>query len=118
MAAQVEAVLIETTQLEQLKEFYKSGFELDEPDTSESDQVGFQIGSVYFGLEQVDEVTAASGAMSLWFKVDDASATYERLIECGARSKDAPSQIEDETIASVFDPDGNTIGLLSDRPVE
>ncbi len=114
MTVRVDAVLIETTRLSELQEFYVKGFELGEPATFESDQVGFQIGDVYFGLEMVDETSQPSRSMSLWFKVEDARKVYERLISLGATSKDAPAEVDDEIIAAVFDPDGNTIGLLSD----
>lgn len=114
MTVRVDAILIETTRLSEMKEFYRSGFALDEPDTGETDQVGFQIGEVYFGLEQVDEASEPSRTMSLWFKVEDARAVYDRLLTLGATSKDVPAEIEDEVIAAVFDPDGNAIGLLSD----
>jgi predicted enzyme related to lactoylglutathione lyase len=110
----IEALLIETTRVHELAEFYRSGFELPAPDTVAPDQVGFQIGDVYFGLEQVDDATVPSGTMSLWFKVEDARAVYDRLLTLGAKTKDAPEDVEDEVIASVFDPDGNVIGLLSD----
>ena len=115
MTVRVEAVLIETTRLSEMRDFYRSGLELEQPDTIESDQIGFQIGEVYFGLEQVDEQSVPSRSMSLWFKVEDARAVYDRLIALGAASKDVPAEIEDEVIAAVFDPDGNAIGLLSDR---
>ena len=114
MTVRVDAVLIETTRLSELQVFYVKGFELDEPATFEADQVGFQIGDVYFGLEMVDEVSEPSRSMSLWFKVGDARDVYVRLISLGATSKDAPTEVDDEIIAAVFDPDGNTIGVLSD----
>jgi catechol-2,3-dioxygenase len=116
MTIGVEAVLIETTRLKELAEFYRNGFGFAEPDTLEADQVGFQIGEVYFGLEQVDEEVAASRRMSLWFKVADARAVYERLLSLGATSKDIPESVDDEVVAAVYDPDGNALGLMSDRP--
>ena len=115
MNISVEAVLIETVQLAAMANFYRTGFELSEPDTEDNGQVGFQIGDVYFGLEQVEQSSAPSRAMSLWFKVEDARVVYERLLNLGAQTKDPPKDTDDEVIASVFDPDGNVIGLLSDR---
>ena len=114
MALSIEAVLIETSRLDILKEFYRAGFDLDDPDTSDSEQVGFQIGDVYFGLERVEVLPSPSRTMSLWFKVDDAQAMFDRLIELGATPKDPPSDQDGEVIASVYDPDGNSIGLISD----
>jgi predicted enzyme related to lactoylglutathione lyase len=116
VTVRVEAILLETTRLKALSDFYRIGLQLDEPATLEPDQVGFQIGEVYLGLEQVNEAVSPSRAMSLWFKVDDARAVYERLLANGATTKDAPEEVDDEVIASVFDPDGNAIGLLSDIP--
>ena len=114
MTVRVEAVLIETTRLSELQEFYTKGFELEEPATEETDQVGFQIGDVYFGLEHVETNSEPSRTMSLWFKVEDAREVYERLITLGATPKDGPAEVDDEIIAAVFDPDGNTIGLISE----
>lgn len=114
MPVHVDAVLLETSRMSVLSDFYRKGFELEEPDTAESDQMGFQIGDFYLGLEQVAETDPPSATMSIWFKVDDARTVYERLLQLGATSKAAPEEVEDEVIASVFDPDGNVIGLLSE----
>jgi predicted enzyme related to lactoylglutathione lyase len=114
MTLRVEAVLIETTRLAELRDFYRRGFDLGEPATAEDDQVGFQIGDVYFGLEAVEERPEASRSMSLWLKIDDARAAYARLMELGATTKDEPAEVDDELIASVYDPDGNVIGLISE----
>ena len=118
MTIRVEAVLIETNRMSVLKDFYRNGFELDEPATTESDQIGFQIGDVYFGLEQVDAQPSKSQTISLWFKVIDARKVYDRLLTLGATPRDVPANVDDEVIAAVFDPDGNVIGLLSDRDSE
>jgi len=115
VALKIEAVLIETNNLTELAEFYRAGFELEAPETADADQLGFQIGDVYFGLEQVEDTTTPSVSMSLWFKVDDVQQTYDRLISLGAVAIDEPSEIDQEIIAKLHDPDGNTIGLLSDK---
>ena len=115
MTVRIEAVLLETTRLEVLRDFYRDGLGLEEPDTLEEGQVGFQIGEVYFGIEQVDEPTKPSGTVSVWFKVDDAGKVYERLLTLGGSVKDAPAEADDEVIAAVWDPDGNAVGLLSER---
>ena len=114
MEIEIEAILLETTRLDMLKEFYQKGFELDEPETSSSEQIGFQIGAVYFGLEQVEAQPDPSRTMSLWFRVKDAQSMYDKLISLGATMKDEPAEIDDEIVASVYDPDGNAIGLLSE----
>jgi predicted enzyme related to lactoylglutathione lyase len=114
MSITISAVLIETTRLEELAEFYKAGFDLDSPDPEDEEQVGFQMGEVYFGLERVEETSVPSKAMSLWFTVEDTQAVYDRLLSLGAASKSEPEEVDGEIIASVFDPDGNVIGLLCD----
>jgi len=114
MPVRIDSVLIETTRIDEMMHFYRYGLGLDEPDTLDSDQIGFQIGDVYLGLEHVEEKTEPSRTISLWFKVEDARKVYDSLLTLGATPKDAPAEIDDEIVASVFDPDGNAIGLLSD----
>lgn len=114
MNIRIEAILIETTRLTELAEFYRAAFELEAPDPEDNEQVGFQIGEIYFGLERVEEPSAASKAMSLWIAVDDTRAVYDRLLTLGATTKSEPEEADGEVIASVYDPDGNVIGLLSE----
>ena len=61
------------------------------------------------------------GRASIYFRVEDVSATFERLEAAGARVRSRPGIAHrDETydlwLAFVQDPDGNNIGLMREAP--
>jgi predicted enzyme related to lactoylglutathione lyase len=50
----------------------------------------------------------------VWFRVQDIEASFQRLIQAGGRVKSAPCQQEGtERLATVFDLDGNVVGLIA-----
>jgi predicted enzyme related to lactoylglutathione lyase len=53
--------------------------------------------------------------VSIWFRVADIQATFERLVHLGATVKYAPTEEESpgEILAMVYDPESNLIGLIS-----
>jgi Glyoxalase-like domain len=109
---QVEAILIETARPEELADCYRLGFGLDMPGARDATHLGFRVGPVYLGLERAEGPPAA-GPVSIWFRVDSAESSYARLLELGGKPRSAPHRQGAKTIASVTDPDGNTVGLLS-----
>ncbi len=115
MKARIEAIFLQTTRLAELAEFYQTGFELEIPQPGDEGQLGFQLSEVFFALEQVSEHAPPPGATTIWFGVEDVTLVYNRLLQIGAREKSPPTVIGSEIIASVFDPDGNVIGLLGSR---
>jgi predicted enzyme related to lactoylglutathione lyase len=116
-AVRIEAILIETDQLESLAAFYQAGLQLDAPIPVGQDILGFQVGDHYLGIERVRlRGGMPPGAVSLWFRVADIVTTMERLVEHGATVQSGPTAMgEDQMIAVLHDPDGNRIGLLSGR---
>jgi uncharacterized glyoxalase superfamily protein PhnB len=68
---------------------------------------------VYLGFDLVDEIQGQQpGAVSLWFRVDDLEATFNHLVSLGAQIKYPPQEKPfGDTLAAVFDPDGNIVGL-------
>jgi predicted enzyme related to lactoylglutathione lyase len=106
----LETVIISTTRLEELANFYQQALELGEFNLSPR-HMGLQVGSVYLGFDQVD-APKGEGSVSLWFTVDDIETTFNRLVSMQARVGYAPTQKPwGAYLACVYDPDGNLIGL-------
>jgi predicted enzyme related to lactoylglutathione lyase len=113
----IEAILIETSQPENLAAFYRQAFQLPAPVPQGEDHIGFPSTSlgVYLGFDRVqDSHGQAVKATSLWFRVQDIEASFQCLIQAGGRVKSSPCQQEGtERLATVFDPDGNVVGLIA-----
>jgi predicted enzyme related to lactoylglutathione lyase len=62
-----------------------------------------------------------TGPITLYFRVDDVGATFDRLVARGAAVREAPEITHrdadyDLWLAFVSDPDGNNIGLMREAP--
>jgi uncharacterized glyoxalase superfamily protein PhnB len=76
-----------------------------------------QVGPVYFGFDQVEELAVASPNVTLWFTVDDIQATYQRLLALGAQERYPPTEKPwGAVLAAVYDLDGNMVGLSQRQP--
>ncbi len=111
----LENVIIFTKQMELLASFYREALEIG-PFEHSPGHMGCQIGEIYFGFDEVNEDEAGfSGkhlGVSLWFTVDDIEATFERLVDMGAELRYPPTPKPwGAILASVYDPDGNILGL-------
>jgi predicted enzyme related to lactoylglutathione lyase len=106
----LETAIIFTGRMEELARFYQEGLELGGFSRSPR-HLGLQVGPVYLGFDQVEEVRGGGG-VTLWFTVDDLKGTYERLVLMGAGVVYPPSRKAwGAYLAAVYDPDGNMIGL-------
>lgn len=111
-AAILQTVIIQTSQLSELAEFYGRGLELGKPDATGDDHLGFQLPNLYFGFDLVADAPQTSGVVSLWFEVHDIDATFERFEGLGARVKYPPSKKPwGAVLAALYDLDGNVFGL-------
>lgn len=111
----LDAVLIASPRPEALAEFYERGFGLAPPKWKGTDHLGLNLPNTYLGFDRGEEgSTAASAAVSVWFRVPDVEETFARLVELDARVKYAPTAEESpgEIPAMLYDPDGNIIGLI------
>jgi predicted enzyme related to lactoylglutathione lyase len=111
----LDAVLFASPHPETLAEFYQHGFELGAPKWYDEDHLGFNLSNTYLGFDRSKEnTTASSGSVSIWFKVADIQATFERLVRLGAKVNYAPTEDESpgEILAMVYDPEGSLIGLI------
>lgn len=116
MSADLDTAIVFTTRMRELAEFYAAGLELGDPQESPG-HIGYQVGRVYLGFDQVESPFASPAAVTLWFRVDDLDATFSRFVEMGAEVvypvKDTPWG---DRLAAIRDLDGNRIGLSQARP--
>lgn len=76
--------------------------------------VGFNIGGFELGLDPDAPATNAPSGVVTYWGVDDIEADYARLLALGAKLHEAPKEVGgDIKVASVLDPFGNVIGLIS-----
>ena len=115
-AAMLETVIVFTERMEELANFYREAFELG-PFESSPSHLGQRVGHVYLGFDQVEGLGASSEAgVTLWFTVNDLQATFERLVSMGARVRYPPTEKPwGARLASVYDPDGNVLGLAQSQ---
>ena len=108
----LETVIIFTPHMETLAAFYQRALDLGPYERSPG-HMGQQIGSVYFGFDQVDDAeTAGSSGATVWFTVEDLDATFKRVVAMGADVRYPPTHKPwGARLASVLDPDGNVLGL-------
>ena len=115
----LDTFIIFTSQMETLAKFYEQGLNLGGPVESNDLHTGYLLpGGNYLGFDQiagVEPVEAKAGGVTLWFRVEDVSATVERFIELGAgvryKHKETPFW---QVLASLYDLDGNIFGLAQD----
>lgn len=112
----IDAILYRSTDHAALSVFYGQAFQLGDPATHSEDHLGARAGNTYLGFELVGEAEASG--VSVWFRVQDVGETYARLLSLGARERMAPDSecSPGETLAEVFDPAGNVIGLIGPPP--
>jgi predicted enzyme related to lactoylglutathione lyase len=118
--ASLDTVIIYTTDMAGLAEFYGKGLELGEPSATGGDHVGFRLPGGYLGFDQVASPPGEPpGAVSLWFEVDDLQATFDRLVTHGGTAKFGPTRKPwGAVLAAVLDPDGNVLGLAQRADAE
>jgi predicted enzyme related to lactoylglutathione lyase len=116
LAVRLEAVLIETSRPEELADFYRRGFNLDPPKVFGENHLGFSIAGFYLGFDRVSpDAISVGSSISIWFRVPAMQPVFDRLVQMGAEIKSPPDEESSpgETLASLYDPDGNVIGLIA-----
>jgi len=107
----LETVIIFTEQMEELARFYEEALGIG-PFERSPRHLGCQVGAVYLGFDQVDEVDGGKGGVTLWFTVDDIQARFDQLVQMGAEVRYPPTRKPwGALLAAVYDPDGNMLGL-------
>jgi len=99
--------------LDQAKVWYSEAFQV-KPYFDEPFYIGFNIGGYELGLQptELKAVDKSANVLCYW-GVDDIKKEYDRLIDLGAKSHEAPTNVgEALMIATVKDPWGNILGLI------
>ena len=106
-------IIIQTTRMGVMSEFYRQGFDYPEPKATGSDHLGWSTESVYFGFDLVEsEQRHTPGPISIWFEVDNLDETFQRFAKLGAEVRFPPTKKPwGAILAAVLDPDGNLVGL-------
>lgn len=119
--AAIHTVIIFTTRIEKLSEFYRLGLGIG-PFQESPNHRGCHVGDIYFGFDQIDKDTDRSPMTSgttIWFEVDDIHARFDRLVELGATVRYPPMEKPHAGfLASLMDPDGNIFGIAQRRNIE
>ena len=99
--------------LEKAKEWYTKILGTP-PYFDEPFYVGFNIGGYELGLQPcVATPEKPSAQVVVYWGVDDAAATYNRLLEHGAKPHEEPTEVGGGiVVATVLDPWGNAFGVI------
>lgn len=111
----LETAIIFSERMEELAGFYEKALEIG-PYQRAPGHAGRQLGEVYLGFDQIDDPTQSPTGVTLWFTVDDLQATFDRMVELGAQVRYPPTRKPwGGYLASLYDPDGNLLGLSQRR---
>ena len=110
----VDTVIIFTSQHQLLADFYCEALDLPAPEAFGDDHLGIQLEGLYLGFDRTDDPGEPStGGVSLWFGVPDLETSFNKLVHMGAEVRYPPEEKPfGDRLASVYDPDGNIIGLV------
>ncbi len=109
----LRTVLYHAPDLAKAKAWYSSVLGFD-PYFDQPFYVGFNVGGYELGLDPDSSTTpgGANGSVAYW-GVADAGCALERLFSLGATARTALQDVGDGIrLATVFDPFGNTFGLI------
>ncbi len=99
--------------MQELAQFYQDGLQLDPPHAHSENHLGFPLKDAYLSFDLVEDISFEyPGAISLWFRVDDLEATFNRFKQLGAKVRYPPTTNPfGDVLAAIFDLDGNMFGL-------
>ena len=112
----LRTVIYSVEDLDRAKEWYASALGFG-PYFDEPFYVGFNVGGFELGLlpDDAGATDAGAGGVTYW-GVDDADASFSRLLEFGATEREAVQDVGDGIrVATVTDPFGNVVGII-DNP--
>jgi len=76
--------------------------------------VGFHLGSTVLSLATHESSSPQKGGTIIYWTVDDAIASYQQLCALGATPQAEPTTMAGKRSATVKDPFGNVIGIISE----
>lgn len=110
----MKTVIYPVKDLTAAKEMYGTFFGVA-PSVDEDYYVGFEVAGQHIGLDPDGHSNGMTGPVGYWH-VADISKAVRQLVDAGA-TMDRPIRDvgEGKLVATLRDPDGNTIGLAQDR---
>ncbi len=109
----IKVVLHPVTDLEAAKAVYTALLGV-EPQADSSYYVGYDVGGQHIGLVPGGGPQAMTSPVAFW-EVPDIQAKVAELTAAGATVKEEPHDVGGgRLVATVTDPDGNTLGVLQD----
>lgn len=109
----LRTTIYKVTDIAKAKAWYSNAFGI-QPYFDEPFYVGFNIGGYELGLQPDDAKSfdKSAGVITYW-GVDDAHASYNRLLELGATEFEKPTDVGGGIVVSaVKDPWGNVVGVI------
>lgn len=108
----LRTTIYQVPNLESAKEWYSKAFNTS-PYFDEPFYVGFSIGGFELGLlPNQSDSPKGDNVLSYW-GVEDIQKVYEKLLNLGASSHEAPTNVGGELmVATVKDPWNNVIGII------
>lgn len=108
----LRTVIYSVDDLSAAKDWYSEVFGI-KPYFDESFYVGFNIGGYELGLHPTNKSNRENSGVIAYWGVEDVKATFELLIEKGAKSNEEPSDVGGGILTcSVMDPWNNPVGLI------
>lgn len=109
----LRTTIYKVTDIVKAKAWYSQVFGID-PYFDEPFYVGFNIGGFELGLQPdvTTPISKSAGVVTYW-GVDDAAASYNRLLQLGATEFEKPANVGGEiVVGAVKDPWGNVVGVI------
>jgi predicted enzyme related to lactoylglutathione lyase len=113
MTSGLKTVLVPITDLDAAKAFYTTLLGKG-PTADEPYYVGYDVAGQHLGLVPNGDRQGMTGPVSYWH-VDDIKSALADLLAAGATENQAVRDVGGgRLVATVNDPEGNTVGLLED----
>jgi hypothetical protein len=111
----IAAVVVFSDAPKRLAAWYRRMFITQEV-VNEEDFVGLACGEVTLFIQRTSEGQSPGvGGIRPHFTVSDCNGAHAALVAAGARTLLPPTDLGDEIVAALCDPDGNPLGLLEPR---
>jgi predicted enzyme related to lactoylglutathione lyase len=111
----IHAVVVFSENPRKLAAWYRQAFVTQEV-ANQEDFVGLACGEVAIFIQRTSEgQTPGPGGIRPHFTVSDCRQAHDALVAAGARTLLPPTDLGDEIVAGVQDPEGNPLGLLEPR---
>ncbi|MEO8517172.1 MAG: VOC family protein [Flavobacterium sp.] len=108
----LRTTIYKVNDISKAKEWYSLAFET-KPYFDEPFYVGFNIAGYELGLQPEEKPLSKSDAVVSYWGTNNVECNYQRLLDLGATSYEAPQNVGGEiVVATVKDPWDNVIGLI------